>query len=253
VEQRERDYTPLPAVARSLLGKVGRTMPDGMRGRNLLRHLSLEGAERYLDACTLFRRDDMRKLFKPDAFELLAPYEPWRSKAACMGSNNSNWLSALQRLDVKNYLPLDILTKVDRMSMAHSIETRVPLLDHKLVEFAATIPPEMNLKGGTTKYVLKQAMRGILPDNIIDRPKHGFAVPLSYWFRGKLGAYVRDLLLGESARRRGLFNSSYIEDLVVRHEKGRNLDMQLWTLISFELWARVFMDRGARGKACEAA
>ena len=199
VEQRERGYTPLPALARSVLGKIGRTMPDGMRGRNFLRHMSLAGAERYLDACTLFRRDDMKKLFRPDVFELLAPYEPWRAKAACMESGDGNWLSDLQRLDVKNYLPLDILTKVDRMSMAHSIETRVPLLDHKLVEFAATIPPEMNLRDGTTKYVLKQAMRGILPDGIIDRPKHGFAVPLGYWFRGKLGAYVRDLLLGDSA------------------------------------------------------
>jgi len=139
------------------------------------------------------------------------------------------------------------------MSMAHSIETRVPLLDHKLVEFAATIPPEMNLRGGTTKYVLKQAMRGILPNGIIDRPKHGFAIPLGYWFRGKLGAYVRDLLLGESARRRGFFNASYIENLVAQHERGRNLDLQLWTLISFELWARVFLDRRAKGQACEAA
>jgi asparagine synthase (glutamine-hydrolysing) len=253
VEQRERARTPLPAFARRMLGKIGRTMPDGMRGRNFVRHMSLEGAERYLDACTLFRRDDMKKLFQPDAFELLAPYEPWRSKAACMESGNGNWLSALQGLDVKNYLPLDILTKVDRMSMAHSIETRVPLLDHKLVEFAATIPPEMNLRNGTTKYVLKQAMRGILPDAIIDRPKHGFAIPLGFWFRGKLGDYVRDLLLGESASRRGIFNSSYIEELVAQHERGRNLDMQLWTLISFELWARVFLDRASRSQACEAA
>jgi len=253
VERRERGYTPLPAFARSLLGKVSRTMPDGMRGRNFLRHMSLAGAERYLDACSLFPRDGLRKLFRPDVFESLAPYEPWRAKAACMESGNGNWLSALQRLDVKNYLPLDILTKVDRMSMAHSIETRVPLLDHKLVEFAATIPPEMNLRNGTTKYVLKQAMRGILPDGIIDRPKHGFAIPLGYWFRGKLGAYVRDLLLGETAERRGYFNAPYIEALVAQHERGRNLDLQLWTLISFELWARVFLDRGTRRQACEAA
>ena len=224
-----------------------------MRGRNFLHHMSLAGAERYLDACTLFRREDMKKLFHPDVFELLAQYEPWRPKAACMESGNGNWLSALQHLDIKSYLPLDILTKVDRMSMAHSIETRVPLLDHKLVEFAATIPPEMNLHNGTTKYVLKQAMRGILPDGIIDRPKHGFAVPLGYWFRGKLGAYVRDLLLGESAKQRGLFNAPYIESLVAQHEKGRNLDLQLWTLISFELWARVFLDRATRRQACEAA
>jgi asparagine synthase (glutamine-hydrolysing) len=253
VEGRERARTQLPAFARRVLGKIGRTMPDGMRGRNFLRHMSLTGAERYLDACTLFPRDEMRKLFRPDVFELLAPYEPWRPKAACMESGNGNWLSALQRLDVKNYLPLDILTKVDRMSMAHSIETRVPLLDHKLVELAATIPPEMNLHNGTTKYVFKQAMRGILPDGIIDRPKHGFAIPLGYWFRGKLGAYVRDLLLGESARRRGFFNGPYIEELVAQHERGRNLDLQLWTLISFELWARVFLDRGARRQAREAA
>jgi len=253
VERRERGYARLPAFARRVLGKISHTMPDGMRGKNFLSHMSLVGAERYLDACTLFRRDDMKKLFHPDVFELLAPYEPWRSKAACMESGDTNWLSALQRHDIKNYLPLDILTKVDRMSMAHSIETRVPLLDHKLVEFAATIPPEMSLRDGTTKYVLKRAMRGILPDSIIDRPKHGFAVPLGYWFRGKLGAYVRDLLLGESASRRGFFNASYIEALVAQHERGRNLDLQLWTLISFELWARVFLDRKARGRACEAA
>jgi asparagine synthase (glutamine-hydrolysing) len=253
VEQRERSHRPLPAGARRVLGKIGRNMPTGMRGRNLLRHISLTGAERYLDACTLFRRDDMKKLFRPDVYELLAPYEPWRAKAAYMQSGDRNWLSNLQGLDVMNYLPLDILTKVDRMSMAHSIETRVPLLDHKLVEFAATIPPEMNLRGGTTKYVLKRAMRGILPDRIIDRPKKGFAVPLGYWFRGKLGPYVRDLLLGESSARRGLFNSRYIEDLVAQHERGRNLDLQLWTLISFELWARVFLDRGVGGQARKAA
>lgn len=253
VEKRERGYTPLPALIRTVLGTIGRTMPDGMRGRNLLRHMSLAGAERYLDACTLFRRDDMKKLFRPDVFKLLAPYEPWRAKAAYMESGERHWLSNLQGLDVNNYLPLDILTKVDRMSMAHSIETRVPLLDHKLVEFAATIPPEMNLRGGTSKYVLKRAMKGILPERIINRPKKGFAVPLGYWFRGKLGSYVRDLLLGESARRRGFFNAPYIEDLVAQHERGRNLDLQLWTLISFELWARVFLDREAGKQACKAA
>jgi asparagine synthase (glutamine-hydrolysing) len=139
------------------------------------------------------------------------------------------------------------------MSMAHSIETRVPLLDHKLVEFALTIPPEMNLRGGTTKYVLKRAMEGILPDRIIHRPKQGFAVPLGYWFRGKLGSYVRDLLLGERGRRRGFFNLPYIESLVARHERGQNLDLQLWTLISFELWASSFLDGETQAHGCAAA
>jgi len=241
VERRERRARFLPAPAQSLLGSIGRTMPEGMRGRNFLRHHSLPPAERYLDASTLFRHDEMLKLFQPEFSKLVSPFEPWRSSAASLESDG-HWLSKLQGLDIKNYLPLDILTKVDRMSMAHSIETRVPLLDHKLVEFALTIPPEMHLRGGTTKYVLKQAMKGILPDRIIQRPKKGFAVPLGYWFRGKLGSYVRDLLLGERGRRRGFFNLPYIDSLVVRHERGQNLDLQLWTLISFELWASSFLD-----------
>lgn len=253
VEQRERKRFPLPRPALRALRAIGRSMPSGMRGRNFIRHRSLTGAERYLDAMTLFRRDDMKELFRPEVFEMLAPYEPWRAKAAYLESGDRNWLSNLQGLDVKNYLPLDILTKVDRMSMAHSIETRVPLLDHKLVEFAATIPAEMNLRGGTTKNVLKKAMKGILPERIIHRPKQGFAIPLGYWFRGKLGPYVRGLLLGENARRRGFFNHRYIESLVAQHESGRSLDLQLWTLMSFELWARVFLDQGARGHARRAA
>jgi asparagine synthase (glutamine-hydrolysing) len=252
VEQRERDGRPIPAAARKLMGNVSRMMPGGLKGRNFLHHHSLTGSERYLDAITLYRRDDLLNLLSPEVSPLVAEYQPWISKAQYMESSSNNWLSRIQALDIDNYLPMDILTKVDRMSMAHSIETRVPLLDHKLVEFAATIPPEMNLKGGVTKYILKQAMRGILPDAIIDRPKRGFAVPLQYWFRGQLGPYVRDLLLGESGRRRGLFNLKYVESMVDRNDKGENLDLQLWALISFEVWARTFID-GSSPRARRAA
>src|SRR5206468_1772653 len=214
----------------------------GMRGRNFLRHIALEGAERYLDASTLFRRDQKKKLFQPGALELLMEYDPWRKAADDLAGADGHWLSALQSLDLHSYLPLDILTKVDRMSMAHSLETRVPLLDHKLVEFATTIPPEFLLRNGTTKYLFKRAMGGILPDEVIDRPKHGFAVPLGHWFRGRLGEFVRELLLSERSRQRGIFNSTDIRELVRRHEGGRDLDLQLWMLISFELWCRTFLD-----------
>lgn len=129
------------------------------------------------------------------------------------------------------------------MSMAHSLEARVPLLDHKLVEFAATIPPDLQLRNGTTKHIFKRAMRGILPDEVIARPKHGFGVPLGRWFRGRLASFVRELLLSESSRRRGILDTSYVEQLVERHQRGRELDLPLWTLISFELWCRTFLDR----------
>jgi asparagine synthase (glutamine-hydrolysing) len=242
VEQRERSYRLVPRPFRRLLGTIGELMHDGMRGRNFLRHIALDGAARYLDASTLFRADQKKKLFQPGAAEMLMASDPWTDAAEYLPGVNGHWLSALQHWDLKRYLPLDILTKVDRMSMAHSIEARVPLLDHKLVEFAATIPPELRLRRGTTKYIFKRAMRGILPDEIIDRPKHGFGIPLGRWFRGQLGAFVRELLLSETSRRRGIFNPAYIEQLVQRHENGRELDLHLWTLISFELWCRTFLD-----------
>src|SRR5439155_6132457 len=121
-------------------------------------------------------------------------------------------------------------------------EARVPLLDHKVVEFAATIPPELQLHRGITKHIFKRAMRGILPEAIIARPKHGFAVPLGRWFRGDFGPFVRELLLSQKSRERGILEPAYVQRLIGWYEQGRDLDFQLWTLISFELWCRRFLD-----------
>ena len=242
VEARERRHDRVPRPVRGALGLLSRLMPEGMRGRNLLHHFSLAGPRRYLDASTLFRPAQKRALFRPDAFERLSADDPLRSATERLTRAGGDWLTALQRLDLESYLPLDILTKVDRMSMAHGLEARVPLLDHPLVEFAATIPAGLRLRDGVTKSIFKRAMRGILPDAIIDRRKQGFAVPLGRWFRGRLGPFVRDLLLSETCRRRGILDPRYVERLLARHEGGRDLDLQLWTLISFELWCRTFLD-----------
>jgi len=242
VESRERNYRFIPSTLRSALGLVGRALPDSARGKNFLEHLALDGVNRYLDASTFFKLEDQRRLFRPEVFELMSA-DPIRSEVEHLHTHNGDWLSSLQYLDLKSYLPLDILTKVDRMSMAHSLEARVPLLDHKLVEFAATIPQELKLKQGVTKHIFKKAMRGILPDNIIDRPKHGFAVPLGQWFKGRFDVFLHDLLLSDTSRRRGILNLSQVEHLIRLHRGGRPLDSQLWTLISFELWCRTFMDK----------
>ncbi len=242
IESRERNYRYIPSLVRSGLGRVGKALPDSARGKNFLEHLALDGVDRYLDASTFFRLKDQKRLFRPEVFELMSG-DPCRVETRSLRKHGSDWLSSVQYLDLKSYLPLDILTKVDRMSMAHSIEARVPLLDHKLVEFAATIPPELRLRGDATKYIFKKAMRGILPDTIIDRPKHGFAVPLRQWFKGRFDGFLHDLLLSDTSRRRGILNISYVEHLIQLHRGGRELDSQLWTLISFELWCRTFMDR----------
>lgn len=243
VEQRERRYRHIPSLFRSLLGTVGRLMAEGMKGRNFLRHIALNGSDRYLDAGTLFDRNSRDALFQESAAERMLAEDPWRDLAVCLAREDGHWLSAIQYLDFKTYLPLDILTKVDRMSMAHSLEARVPLLDHKLVEFAAAIPPGLKLHNGRTKHIFKQALKDVLPESIIDRPKQGFAVPLGRWFRGELNGFVHDLLLSPTSRARNIFNPAYIEKLLLLHSRGRPLDLQLWTLISFELWCRTFLDR----------
>jgi|CXWL01.1.fsa_nt_gi asparagine synthase (glutamine-hydrolysing) len=240
IEGRERGA--LPAAARAALRGLGNLMPDGMKGGNFVRHHGLGDGERYLDAQTLFREDQKRRLFTPEAYAALTAGDAAEDEAAAMLRGGSHWLSELQRLDIERSLPLDILTKVDRMSMAHSLESREPLLDHRLVEFAATIPPEMQMKNGTGKYVFKQAMRGVLPDEVIDRPKQGFGIPLGHWFRGRLSSFLRDLLLSGPALSRGIFQRAYVIKLIERHEAGRDLGLELWTLISFELWCRAFLD-----------
>lgn len=244
VEARERQRPSLPGSVRRLAGALTTIMPEGTKGRNYLRHLTLTGSDRYLDSARLFAREQKNALFKPELSEQILACDSWRhARSALLGSGSTDWLSALQYNDIKSYLPLDILTKVDRMTMANSLEARVPLLDHKLVEFAATIPAQMSLKQGRTKHVFKEAMRGVLPDAIIDRRKQGFAVPLSHWFRGELNGFVRELLLSERSLARGIFNASYIEKLLTLHERGRPLDQHLWMIVSFELWCRTFMDQ----------
>lgn len=248
IERRERNYRHIPGVLRSLMGAVGAQMKEGMKGRNFLRHIALDGAERSVNNGTLFDREEQASLFHASIAEQILATDRWGKASRALASEQGHWLSILQERDLTGYLPLDILTKVDRMSMAHSLEARVPLLDHKLVEFAATIPPELRLNKRSTKYIFKEALRGILPDSIIDRRKQGFAVPLETWFRGQLDSFVRDLLLCETSRGRQLFNADYIEQILRLHGSGRWMPFELWTLISFELWCRKFLDEPAAAR-----
>jgi asparagine synthase (glutamine-hydrolysing) len=242
VEGRERVRERIPRALRQAAGAVGGLMPHGMTGRRFLRHLALEGPDRYFDASTMFHADEMRSLFHEEALAQIARHDPWSVARDEWREPSGDWLAAAQYNDLNRYLPLDILTKVDRMTMAHSIEARPPLLDHKFVEFAATIPARFRLQGNDTKYIFKKAMRGILPDSIIDRQKHGFAVPLAHWFRGELQGFARDVLLSPTCRDRGIFETRAVERLFQMHTRGRDLDLQLWTMLSFELWCQRFLD-----------
>ena len=242
VEQRERSRESVPRAIRRTAAALGQFLPEGARGKRFLQHFGLDGTARYLDAVAFLRRDDLRRLFRNDVVEHLRNHDPIAMAEASLRSGH-DWLDAIQYFDLTGYLPQDVLTKVDRMTMAHSVEARPPLLDHKLIEFAATIPARLRLRDGTTKHLFKQAMRGILPDRIIDRRKQGFAVPLARWMRRDLAVFVRDILLSDRAATRGLFDLRHVETLLRLNDRGRNLDLQLWTMLSFELWCRRFLDQ----------
>ncbi len=243
VESRERRWDALPRAVKVVAGLTSGLIPEGRPGRRFLRHHSLSGVERYLDSVAFSTEKHHRRLFTPETLREMEGYDPWEAQRLTLGRISGDWLAALQYTDFHHYLPLDILTKVDRMSMAHSIETRVPLLDHVFVEAAAKIPSALKLRDGRTKHIFKEAMRGVLPDTILDRRKQGFAIPLDRWFRGGLGSYVQDLLLSPQAVQRGIFEPGFLRQLIAHNNRGRALGSQLWTLISFELWCQTFLDR----------
>jgi len=158
-------------------------------------------------------------------------------------------LALIQYVDLKTYLVGDINTKVDRASMAHSLEVREPLMDHKLVEWLATLPSSLKIRGQESKFLLKKALEPMLPNDVLYRPKMGFAVPLARWFRGPLKQRVRDALLGERLAATGWFDGGYLRHLVDAHQDGsRDYSAPLWTLLMFE----AFLRNGIDGAAADA-
>lgn len=126
--------------------------------------------------------------------------------------------------------------------MATSVESRVPFLDHKLVEFSCSLPERLKLRGGTTKYILRQSMKDVLPPTILTRPKMGFPVPIGSWFRGAHRGIINEYVLSERAKARGIFDGDFVNKLVSRHAAGEDHAERLWALVNFEMWQRQFFD-----------
>jgi asparagine synthase (glutamine-hydrolysing) len=144
------------------------------------------------------------------------------------------------RHDVRHWLPDNLLERGDRMSMAASLELRPPLLDHRLVELAFRLPSSVKVRAGTTKWVLKEVARPLLPDEVVDRRKVGFRVPLDSWFRGSLRDTARDRLTGAGSWVGDTFERAVVEDLLTRHERGANEEIRLFTLLCLEMWHDTF-------------
>ena len=154
----------------------------------------------------------------------------------------ANEIEQMQFLDLNFYLAEDILTKVDRASMAVSLEVRAPFLDPRIAEFAASIPLEYKLKGSQGKYILKKAMENLLPKNILHRPKKGFGIPIAEWLKGRLNPLMRELLAPDRLKKQGLFNEKFVQKLIKEHETNlASHHKQLWTLLVFQLWYDNFL------------
>jgi asparagine synthase (glutamine-hydrolysing) len=239
---RQADGFPLSWLKPVLL-RAAACLPDGIRGRGFLELLGLPPLLRYFRMMTFQREQTLQELLTPGARASVTPPdpEPYHRLAAATGTRD--YLSILQYIDTHHYLPEDILTKLDRTSMLTSLECRVPLLDHVLIEFAATIPPELKLRSGISKYILKKAMAAYLPPEVLTRGKMGFGVPLAIWFRGELSDFIKEILLDQRTMKRGIVSPQAIEALLEDYAcQRRDLSSQIWSLICFELWCRTWLD-----------
>src|SRR5262245_11339963 len=245
VDRRRRRYERVPAFLRRAILRASQALPQGAYGKRFLRNIALEPAARYVDSVTYFDRDSQLNLLSDDARRALAGYDPARRfERTFAASAARSRLERLLYLDSKTYLPGDILVKVDRMSMANSLELRSPLLDHRLIEFAQTIPASLKLRGLETKYILKRAAAGLIPEEIINRPKQGFDVPIRRWFNHELREMLDDRLRSARARERGDFNHRAVLAVLDEHRRGaRDNARHLWSLLVLELWRRSFIDR----------
>jgi asparagine synthase (glutamine-hydrolysing) len=232
-------------IRRNLMLPVARALPRAAFGKRFIRNVALEPDARYVDSLSYFNEQNKRELLSSDFIRHIDAHDSsaeFRRLFEAPASRER--IDHLMYLDSKTYLPGDVMTKVDRMSMANSLEAREPLLDHKLIEFAQTIPAAAKLRGSVTKNILKLAVRGLIPDEIINRRKQGFDVPINHWFRHQLRELVSDTLTEPRTTNRGYFNQKAVVALIDEHNRGRRDNARhLWGLLTLELWHRAFIDR----------
>ena len=249
VERKRGGFGLLPKTVReSVMRPISQHLPHATWGRNYLHNVSLDPTARYLDSVSVFTSLNRRSLYTSDFAEKLGPggYAARLFDDLVKHVKTDDAVDRLLYLDSKTYLPGDILTKVDRMSMAVSLEARAPLLDHKLIEFVTTVPSTLKLAGLETKHLLKRAVKDLVPAGILHRPKQGFGVPIQEWINQQLRSRIRDTLSDSRARQRGYIDSRYVDVLLDEHERGRrDHSMGLWSLFMLELWQRRFMDTGS--------
>ena len=253
VHLQERSYEWIPAwTGRWYRRYVHPLVPYRVPGRNLAYSVSLPWAERYIEGVSLHAFQREMALLSNDfvtlAETLESPLGLFHSYLEHAPAHDP--LSRVLYLDTKTYLPGDILTKVDRMSMATSLEARVPLLDHVFLEWVTGLPAEWKMRRSNQKYILRKLAERIgVPKQVLDRPKQGFALPLVHWIRNELKEMILTVLLESRTLQRGYFNPSGVRRLLDEHfRERRDHSPRIWRLLMFELWQRNFLEQSAIGE-----
>jgi len=243
-ENRLRGHLP-PALRSAVFGPLGRWYPAlawaprVFRGKATFQSLSRTPLEGYFNSVSYFRPGEKNRLFTPEFEKSLGGYDSMEVFSEHFNrADTDDPLSRIQYLDIKTYLPDDILAKVDRASMAVSLEVRAPLLDHQLMETVAQIPSSLKLRGRSGKYIFKRAMASILPDDILHRRKQGFAIPLGRWFRQELREVTEKTLFGSTD---GILDSTFLKKIWDQHQRGRyDRSAHLWAVLMFRKWKETF-------------
>jgi len=229
----------------ALRSQIENTLPTGRLRQKLMRTflvLSPELESIYFDNFAVFPSPMQQHMFTRETRERMHEIDPYvELRRVLARAKDMSLLDGLLYADIKTYLH-ELLMKQDQMSMATSVESRVPFLDHKLVEFTARMPDTMKLRGQTTKYVLRESMKGVLPEKILSRSKMGFPVPIGSWFRGQFKSVIDEYVLSERALSRGIFAPDFVRQIVSRHQAGEDHSERLWSLLNFEIWLRQFFD-----------
>jgi asparagine synthase (glutamine-hydrolysing) len=240
----EKYESVTPAVFRNAVRSGVATLPASL-GRKLSRTFLSQKADienLFFDNFSVFPKAIQNSLLAPETKARIGDQNPYVHQNEMLGRTDAEGLiDKFLYIDIKTYLH-ELLMKQDQMSMAASIESRVPFLDHKLVEFTARMPTRFKLRGSNTKWVLRKAMRGILPESILTRSKMGFPVPLGNWFRNQHRHIIDDYVLSERTLARGYFNPDFVREMVAGHLSGEKHDERLWCLVNFEVWNRIFLD-----------
>ncbi|MBT9177452.1 MAG: Asparagine synthetase (glutamine-hydrolyzing) 1 [Firmicutes bacterium] len=235
-----RKFARFPSPMRALLSSIGRMLPEGVKGKDYLRRAITPLAERYFGNALIFSEAQKDRLLALRANRRLLPTDitrPYFEQAKDLDD-----IAQMQYLDFNTWLTGDILVKADRMTMAHSLELRVPFLDHHLVEFAATIPPELKVNGNMTKHVLRQAALHWLPPEVAKRPKRGFPVPTREWIKRDWQTRLAETLKSSSISH--YVNTNYAQEMLAEHIAGKNdHSRRLWTILVFQVWHRLYIER----------